>query len=93
MDEKRNVQTWTSTYPALETFLLSARSTLSQLWHVDTKAATTFSFCPFDFKLFPILIFDFMHKTIRNISVFFLPKAATAAMDKHPFFKGCNACN
>ena len=56
MDEKRNVQAWTSTYPALETFLLSARSTLSQLWHVGTKAATAFSFCPFDFKLFPILI-------------------------------------
>jgi len=54
------------------------------------KAATAFSFYPFAFKLFPILIFDLCIRQLGIYPCFDLPNAATAAMDKHPFFKGCN---
>jgi len=53
------------------------------------KAATAFSCYPFAFKLFPILIFDLCIRQLGIYPCFDLPNAATAAMDKHPFFKGC----
>ena len=44
MDEKKNVQAWTNTYPTAGSTLLHARSTQVKAWHTGDKGRNNSSF-------------------------------------------------